>query len=73
MPNYEPGWSVGYRYDGQTSWLPIRFGREIDAQMGRDAIAGIIEWDGEPLDVARRLQEFGVKDVKRLMVEAMQW
>lgn len=66
--DYPPGFYMWAFYEGRWhAWLPLRFERLIDAEIGAAALvaAGI--------DTARKLHEAGAERVKEIACDALQW
>lgn len=67
------GWAIYLRYGSNVYYLPIRFARQQDAERARDALNPVLDWHGTRREVKQRMREFGLSNVRQVMLDAMAW
>jgi hypothetical protein len=68
-----PGWMVAIDIDGIECFISLKFAREIDAEIAAESIRDVINWSGTKGEIAKRLKEYGVRNLRKRMTENLLW
>lgn len=70
-----PGWAIGMMDDeiGEERLIPMRFGRQHDARLAAAALNRQRAWSRDYQVCRHQVIAFGRDNVRRVLLEAMQW
>jgi len=66
-------WRVAYRCDGMPYSISLPFARERDAELALKAVQELGIFHGTQEECLARAQRYGTEQIKKLMLDALQW
>ena len=66
-------WRVAYRCDGMPYSISLPFARERDAELALNAAQELGIFHGTQEECLARAQRYGTEQIKKLMLDALQW
>lgn len=71
----EQAWRVAYGWEGDLLATPVPFVRRRDAELALRALEQLEIFFGSPREIVQRArgQGLGSRDIRRIMLEALEW